>query len=256
MRKSPRKRVVKETRTAYQVTSQRSNRSNKFQRIIRALRANDPDIIEIVQFGSSVYAPRLARDVDLVITTRSKKDENVYWDAVEDFPKSVDLLIREPGQQMSAQIALSVLAFSKSLYGNGETRKEAKKFMQIPTYDDAHMYLTMADKNLGEAHHAKDERYREAYYCLAFDLLFDAARYGAMTFLATNETRWGELPKRLPSLFNTRFREFISKLHVQFSYDREYPKDKADETYQEWRAKVERFIEELEARAKRLEKSA
>ena len=111
------------------------------------------------------------------------------------------------------------------------------------------MYLKMADKNLGEAHHAKDERYREAYYCLAFGLLFDAARYGAMTFLATTETRWGDLPKRLPSPFNTQFRGFISRLHVQFSYDRNYPKDKPDETFQEWRGKVSAFVDALAARS-------
>jgi hypothetical protein len=248
MRKNPRKRSTKETRTAYRAPSPRPKRGNGLQRIVRALRAVDPDIIEIVQFGSSVYAPRLARDVDLVITTRSKKDEDIYWDVVEDFPKSVDLLIREPGQQMSAQIALSVLAFSKSLYGNGKTRKEAKRYMQIPTYDDARMYLKMADKNLGEAHHAKDERYREAYYCLAFDLLFDAARYAAMTFLATDETRWGDLPKKLPSPYSTQFRGFIRKLHVQFSYDGNYPKDKPDEMFQEWRGEVSAFIDALAAR--------
>jgi hypothetical protein len=249
MDKHPRKRLAKETRTTYQATRSHSNRRNKLQRIVRALRARDPDIIEIVQFGSSVYAPRLARDVDLMITTRAKKNEDVYWDAVSDWAKNVDLVVREPGQKMGDNMALGVFVFSKSIFGNGRTRKEAKEFMRIPTYDDAWMYFAMADKNLGEAHHAKDERYREAYYCLAFDLLFDAARYAAMTFLATSETRWGELPKRLPTPFNTQFRGFISKLHVQFSYDRNYPKDKPDEAFQEWRDKVSAFIDALSARS-------
>ena len=249
MSKSPRKRLAKETRTGYKVTRPGSDRRSRFRRIINNLRACDPDIIEIVQFGSSVYAPRLARDVDLMITTRAKKNEDLYWDAVEDFSKNVDLLIREPGQKMGNDMALGVFVFSKSIFGNGLTRKEAQGFMEIPTYDDARHYLKMADETVEKARQEKNERYRKARCCLAFDLLFDAARYGAMTFLATSETRWGELPKRLPSPFNTQFRTFISKLHVQFSYDRNYPKDRPDETFNEWRGKVSAFIDALAARS-------
>ena len=206
--------------------------------------------MDILQFGSSVYAPRLARDLDLLITTRAKKDEDLYWDAVEDFPKNVDLLIRESGQKMGNPTALAVFVFGKPIFGKGITRKEAKKYMQIPTYDDARHYLKMADETCEKARQEKNERYREAYYCLGFDLLFDAARYGAMTFLVTTETRWGELPKKLPAPFNKQFREFISKLHVQFSYDRNYPKDKPDETFQEWRANISKFIDDLAAHGK------
>src|SRR5450756_875911 len=117
MRKSQRKRSVKETRTVYQTTRQRPNRSAKFQRIVRALRANDPDIIEIVQFGSSVYAPRLARDVDLLVVTRAKKDYGVYLDATEGYPKNVDIMPKEPNERMGEDIALAILTFSKTLFG-------------------------------------------------------------------------------------------------------------------------------------------
>ena len=43
----------------------------------------DPSIVEIVQFGSSVYAPDLSRDVDLLVISRGPKDYDVYLDAVE-----------------------------------------------------------------------------------------------------------------------------------------------------------------------------
>jgi predicted nucleotidyltransferase len=249
MRKGQRKRSVKETRTAYQTTRQRPNRSAKFQRIIRALRANDPDIIEIVQFGSSVYAPRLARDVDLLVVTRAKKEYDVYLDATGDYSKNVDVVVKEPGENMGADIALSILASSKTLFGNGLTREEARKFMPIPTYASARNYLTMAAEILEKAHQTKDAFFRDGYYRAAFDFLFDAARYTAMTFLATDETRWGDLPKKLPSPFNTRFREIVSKLHVQFKYDGNYPKDKPDEAFQEWHGKVTAFIDDLAARS-------
>ncbi|MBI3361505.1 MAG: hypothetical protein HY023_10385, partial [Chloroflexi bacterium] len=35
------------------------------------LRRADPDIVEIVLFGSATYAPALAKDVDVVVTTRA-----------------------------------------------------------------------------------------------------------------------------------------------------------------------------------------
>ena len=244
--------MVKETRTAYQATRQRSTRSVKFQRLVRALRANDPDIIEIVQFGSSVYAPRLARDVDLLVLTRAKKDYGVYLDATAGYPRNVDVVVKEPSQSMGADIALAILASSKTLFGNGLTREEARKFMPIPTYANARNYLTMAADILEKAHQAKDPWFRDGYYRAAFDFLFDAARYAAMTFLATDETRWGDLPKKLPSPFNTRFREIVSRLHVQFKYDGTYPKDKPDEAFQEWRDKVSAFIDDLAARSRSL----
>ncbi len=38
--------------------------------LCRRLLEYDPDIVEIIQFGSSVYAPRYSRDVDLLVITR------------------------------------------------------------------------------------------------------------------------------------------------------------------------------------------
>jgi hypothetical protein len=105
----------------------------------------------------------------------------------------------------------------------------------------------MADKDLELAHQERKEFMRVARYCLAFDLLFDAARHAAMAYLATDETRWGTLPRKLPKPFSTQFRVFIGKLHVEFSYDRKIP-DKPDAAFKEWRAKVSKFIEELAAR--------
>jgi hypothetical protein len=217
--------------------------------LVKKLRATDPDIVEILQFGSSVYAPRLARDVDLLVTTRAKKAADLYWDAVESFDRAVDILVREPGQRMSPQIALSVHAFSKSLFGNGQTQKEAKEFMGIPTYNETRNYLMMADEDLERAHQAKDPLYRDARYRLAFDLLVDAARYAAMTFLATDEKRWGKLPDKLPAPFKQQFREFISVLHIQYGYDDKFPRDQADEKFKEWRGKVSAFIDALAARS-------
>ncbi|MDE3089349.1 MAG: nucleotidyltransferase domain-containing protein [Chloroflexota bacterium] len=249
--KRQKKRVVKETRTAYHTTRQRPNRSAKFQRLVRALRANDPDIIEIVQFGSSVYAPRLARDVDLLVVTRAKKDYDVYLDATNGYPKNVDVVPKEPNERMGEDIALAILTFSKTLFGNGKIREEARKSMSVPTFDRARNYLIMADEQMQRAPEEQKDDFRDARYRLAFDLLFDAVRYAAMTFLVLDEqTRWSELPKKLPTPFNKRFREFISFLHVQFKYQGTFPKDRVDETFEEWRGKVSQFIDDVAARSR------
>lgn len=50
-------------------------------KICRLLKEYDPDIVEIIQFGSSVYAPEYARDVDLLVITKKKKEYGTYLDA-------------------------------------------------------------------------------------------------------------------------------------------------------------------------------
>jgi hypothetical protein len=228
-----------------EVSSKPKPRTN-LQKLCQALRLADPDIIEIVQFGSSVYAPDLARDVDLMVTTRARKSEEVYWEALTGWEGGVDLVVREPGQAMGRDLALSVYTFGRTLYGNGETLKEAKEFMAVPTYEEARKLLIAADEDLALAHQAEDEFFRDRRYRTAFDTLFDAARYAVMAFLGTEEARWGHLHRELPPPFNTRFRELINTLHIQYSYDGNYPREMADEVYTRWRQAVERFIEDLE----------
>ncbi|MFQ5825219.1 MAG: hypothetical protein ACE5JB_14315 [bacterium] len=58
------------------------------------LKQADPDIIDIIQFGSSVYAPDLARDIDFLITTQSQKDDDLYLDAFDDLDIGVDVIVR------------------------------------------------------------------------------------------------------------------------------------------------------------------
>jgi hypothetical protein len=235
------KRSTRETRAAYRAASHQP-----LPRLVRALRARDADIIEIVQFGSSVYAPRHARDVDVFVLTRAKKEYGVYLDAATGYRKNIDIVVAEPGERIGSDIALALVTFSKTLYGDGKTRKEAMNSMAVPTFAQARKLLIAADKDIERAHQEDDAFYRDRNYRSAFNTLFDAARYAAMTSLATDETRWGQLPKKLPGPFNHQFREFISKLHIEFSYDGKYPPDRADETFQAWRAKVRAFIDALE----------
>ena len=210
-------------------------------RLVRA----DPDVRDIIQFGSSVYAPERARDVDLLITTLYKKDLGVYWNALGDEPSNVDLIIREPGDRMGDWIAWGVCATGRVLYGDGETMKEARRDMPVPTFDQARLRLDAGDHYLEDARHATDEGLRDVHHRTAFNALFDAARSAAMTYLNTEQTRWGELRRGLPQRYAEAFRRFIDTLHVRYFYDGEYPREDAAGEYRRWRDEVNRFIEAL-----------
>ncbi|HID17770.1 TPA: nucleotidyltransferase domain-containing protein [Candidatus Bathyarchaeota archaeon] len=60
----------------------------------------DPNVVEIIQFGSSIYAPWRARDVDLLVITKEVKDYGGYLDAanLEDAPFNVDVLVLKVGE--------------------------------------------------------------------------------------------------------------------------------------------------------------
>ncbi len=55
----------------------------------------DPDVIEIVQFGSPAYTHEYARDVGVLIITRNPRDYGVYLDAVEEEAKVVELKLTD-----------------------------------------------------------------------------------------------------------------------------------------------------------------
>jgi hypothetical protein len=205
----------------------------------------DPDVRDVIQFGSSIYAPERARDVDLLITTLCKKDLDVYWDALGDEPSNVDLIIREPGDRIGDWIARGVCATGRVLYGDGETMKEARRDMPVPTFDQARLRLDAGDQYLEVARHATDEELRDVHYRTAFNALFDAARSAAMTYLNTEQTRWGELRRGLPQRHAEAFRRFIDTLHVRYFYDGDYPRGEVEGEYRHWRDEVNRFIEAL-----------
>lgn len=76
----------------------------------------------------------------------------MYLDAVMDWDKNGDVIVKTPDEQIGENIALSILAFGKTLFGNGMTRKEAQKSMPIPSYQDARDFFTTADKEVMDRH--------------------------------------------------------------------------------------------------------
>ena len=102
--------------------------------LCETLRAADADIRDIILFGSFAYAPSLARDIDLVVTTAKRKDYGVYLDAVADFPINVDVIARQPGEAIGDRIAWGIKAVGQVLAGDGQTIEEVME-VPAPTFE-------------------------------------------------------------------------------------------------------------------------
>ena len=76
------------------------------EEVYRRLLKYDPEIVEIIQFGSSVYAPQHAKDIDLLVITRRAKKYSGYMDAAnrEDMPFNVDIIISEVNKPINKSL--------------------------------------------------------------------------------------------------------------------------------------------------------
>jgi hypothetical protein len=216
--------------------------------LCETLQAADADIRDIVMFGSFVYAPSLARDIDLVVTTTKRKDYGVYLDAVADFPINVDVIARQPGEAIGDRIAWGIKAVGQVLAGDGETLEEVMK-VPAPPFERVRKIFCIADERLSSAQNAQDPHLKDDAYKDAFNKLFDVARNVVMAYLGSEETRWGQLRCALPQPFSERFREIIDTLHINYGYDGNYPIDNVDEEFQRCRNLVEQFVDDLERTA-------
>ena len=81
--------------------------------ICKRLLEYDPDIVEIVQFGSSVYAPELAKDIDILIITRQAKENEGYLDTIfpllRDRRLDVDVIVVEVGEKLREELLRGIL---------------------------------------------------------------------------------------------------------------------------------------------------
>jgi len=83
----------------------------------------DPNIVEIKRFGSSVYAPESAKDVDLLIFTKDKKPYEGYFDVAYEIDASfnIDVLVFQLGEKMREELLRGVIGAHEVLHGSGET---------------------------------------------------------------------------------------------------------------------------------------
>ncbi|MBS7611985.1 hypothetical protein KEJ27_07280 [Candidatus Bathyarchaeota archaeon] len=221
--------------------------------LCRKLVEFDPDIVEIVQFGSSVYAPKYARDVDLFIATKRKKDYGRYLDLVNpcDAPINVDIIVHEIGEALKEDLLRNILGAFNILYGSGDCIRSLSKSLGDPTFDQAESYIRGALEDFKLSKEAvdpldKDRRIREA-----FDALFHAARIASMVYLSTEVTRWGIVRRMLPNPYVEKFEQIIEKLHIEYFYRGNYPKENLEPEFNMWLTKVKDYINRLKMETKR-----
>jgi len=148
----------------------------------------DKDIVEIIQFGSSVYAPEYALDVDLLVITRDKKEYGGYLDCLADFNFTCDVAVREVGEKVKSGFACNILGAFEILYGKGEYLKEMTEDFE-PRFREARSYIKGAKENMETARVAEDADDKDRRIRTAFNSLFHAARIAAMSYLATENAR-------------------------------------------------------------------
>ncbi len=219
----------------------RSQLKTYLAQAIEALLKVDKNIRAIVLFGSAVYAPKLACDLDLLVVTERKRSWGRYFDAVGDLPVWVDVVVQQRGEKLTGPVAAGVLVFGRLIWGDVNAVREVLNKVAVPTFDEARHRLVEADRLLEIATPEFSGHYRDA-----FNALFDAARMAAMAYLNTEESRWGELKRQLPRHFGRRFRRIIDQLHVAYFYHGRLPAD-IESSFRRWRRIVERFINDLEA---------
>lgn len=215
-------------------------------KICGLLKEYDPDIVEIAQFGSSVYAPEYARDVDLLVITKKKKEYGGYLDCLDDFDFVYDVVVREVGDKLKSSFAGNILGAFEILYGDGEYLSEMIKNFD-PSFGEAYVVLRKAKRDMDSVGELVSKEDRVWSIRVAFNGLFHAARVAAMTYLAVENSRWGGIKRRLPYPYKEEFEDFINILHVDYFYNGNYPEN-YEEGFEKWHKKVKEFVRKLEGK--------
>jgi hypothetical protein len=218
---------------------------------VKALLEYDSNIVEVIRFGSSVYMPEVAKDLDLLVFTRSRRDSLGYAEkALEvDLGCGIDVIPCQIGEGLrNDQIIISAFASGDVLHGDGHYLREM--FDKIdPTMEDAYEILASARSHLEGSSRQPSKGLKDRYVRLAFNELFEAARMAFMIYLAIKNSRWGRIRSKLPKPHKDLFSKFIKKLHIDYYYQGNYPEDHEAE-FENWHKKVERYIKQLEEELK------
>jgi len=217
------------------------------EELCQRLRGYDPEIVEIIQFGSSVYIPELARDLDLLVFTREKKgDQADYLGALDGLGllQDVDMTVLEKGEPLKG-LALGLSGASKILYGGGTYLSQSLQNFD-PTFDEAWTALDGAKDYIRLGREVQDELRKDRHRRNAFNELAHAARMASLAYLAKEELGWKGIENGLPSGYRKKFREFFRTLHIEYFYHGNYPAA-VEEEFSSWAKRVENYIKRLEA---------
>jgi len=221
----------------------------RLEKLVKKLLEYDPSIIEVIQFGSSVYAPKYAKDIDLLVITKKAKEYEGYLNAInsEDMLFNVDLLVFEVGKIPREDLLKGILGSFKVLYGEGKLLLEYAKSLGDPSFEEAKASLKAAADYFELSKRSVDPLVKDRHIRGAFDALFHASRIASMVYLSVNVGRWGFIRKELPEQHKTMFNNFINILHVKYFYNGEYPKENLENEFNKWFKKVKEYVSKLES---------
>lgn len=133
-------------------------RKELLKKICEKLLGFDPDIVEIIQFGSSIYAPEYARDIDLLVISRNPKKYDAYLNAINEVGSlfDVDIIVVKPEQELKEDLIRGILGAFKILYGSGRYIFEYAKVLGDPSFEEARVSLRAARDYLSLALRAED----------------------------------------------------------------------------------------------------
>lgn len=227
-------------------SSEKSFRPEQLQAICDRLIQYDPQIVEIIQFGSSVYAPRYARDLDMLVFTKARKRIG-YTNVVDelDLSHDVDVVVYPMNRKLTKSLAIGVLGAHRVLHGSGAYLRGAVD-MDNPTYEEAWATLETAETYLRVADETENKWTKDRHIRDAFNALFHASRIASMTYLSLEEGGWGKVKRGLSRSYRAEFEEHIDVLHVKYFYDGDYPKGNVGEEFRHWAEKVKDYVERLE----------
>jgi hypothetical protein len=215
---------------------------------VKKLLEYDPNIVEIVQFGSSVYAPEHARDLDLLVITEKMKEYSGYLDAAADF--NADILVFEVGKIPKEDLLRGVLGSFRLLHGDGRFLLGYARQLGDPSFEEAKASLRAALDYFELSKRTDNNLVKERHIREAFDALFHAARIASMVYLSTEVGRWGLIRRELEEPYRTAFNNFVEILHIKYFYNGEYPNEGLEEEFNKWFKKVEEYISSLESKVR------
>jgi len=119
--------------------------------VCRRLKEVDPGIRAVVQFGSSVYAPDLAEDIDLLVLSEAPRPIGVYLAAVEGAPIPVHIVPAKAGRKLEPFLAASVRAWGRVVAGDPLAVEEAVRGVPPPSLEEVEEALLTAEASVKRA---------------------------------------------------------------------------------------------------------
>lgn len=186
--------------------------------LCRSLRSCDGRLHAVLLLGSGIYAPSLARDLDLLLVSAAPRRlasyEGALYGTLQDMP-APDLLVRHNDDRPGAMRL--AIASGKVLWRRpGDVPLLSAAAVTSADFTDARQRLDVAGALLSTGG-CRSGDFALRFAQEAFDTLFLAARAAVMAFLASRVRR------RLPARLRQNFEPLTEICHVRYGCEGRLP---------------------------------